>query len=94
MFKNRLFNVFIVIAVVIIVALTVREASATAAIISERDEAKGAMTLECASLPTQYSIHTGYVQEADMWIARTENGPTGVDGGLIDLLSNYRTCSR
>jgi hypothetical protein len=94
MFSNRLFNVFIVIAVVIIVALTVREASATAAIISERDEAKGAMTLDCASLPSRYSIHTRYVQEADMWIVRTENGPTGVEGGLIELLSTYRTCSR
>ena len=94
MFKDRLFNIFIVIAVVIIAALTVREASATAAIISERDEAKGAMNLQCASLPSRYSSHTGYVQEADMWIVRAENGPTGVDGGMIELLSTYRTCSR
>ena len=44
------------------------------------------MIITCASLPSRYSIHTEYVQAADMWIVRTENGLTGVDEGLIDLL--------
>ncbi len=96
MLKKRFSPVLVAIVVVLVtvVALTVREASATADLISEKDGAKGAMTLECASLPSRYSIHTEYVYEADMWVVRTENGPAGVDGGLMDLLSNYWTCSR
>jgi hypothetical protein len=94
MFKKRLFNLLIAIALAIVIALTVREAAATAELTAETESAKGTKASECASLPSQYSIRTEYVQEADMWIVRTENGPSGVDGGLIDLLSSYRPCAR
>jgi hypothetical protein len=89
MFSNRLFKVFIAIALAITLTFTVREAFATSLL-----RAEGNAVTTCASLPSRYSFHTEYVKEADMWIVRTENGPTGVDGGLIDLLSNYRTCSK
>jgi hypothetical protein len=89
MLKHRLFNVLIAIALVITLAFTVREAFATTAITSQPET-----KMACASLPSRYSIYTEYVQEADMWVIRTENGPSGVDGGLIELMSNYRTCSR
>ena len=89
MFSNRLFKVFIAIALAITLAFTVREAFATTILRSE-----GITVTACDSLPSQYSIHTEYVKEADMWIVRTENGPSGMDGGLIELMSNYRTCSR
>jgi hypothetical protein len=90
--KNRLFNLLIAIALIVVIALTVREAAATAGIISQTDSAKGVKTLECASLPSRYSIHTEYVD--GMSVTYTEDGPTGVDGGLIYLLSAYRTCSK
>lgn len=89
MLKHRFFNLLIAIALVIVIAFTVREAVATTVIKSQTDAG-----IECASLPTRYSIRTEYVKEADMWVVRTEKGPAGVDGGLIDLLSKYRTCSR
>jgi hypothetical protein len=89
MIKHRLFNLSVAIALVIVVAFTVREAVATTVIKSQTDPG-----IECASLPTRYSIRTEYVKEADMWVVRTEKGLAGVDGGLIDLLSKYRTCSR
>jgi len=94
MFKNRLFNTLIAIALVIVIAFTVREAAATAEVISQSSSTKGAKTLECAELPSRYSLRTEYVSEVGMWVPHTEGGPTGVDGGLIELLSNYRTCSR
>lgn len=93
MLKNRLFNIFVAIALVIVVALTIREAAATAEIIFETDSTKGAKALECVNLPSRYSIRTEYVKEADMWVVRSEDGPTGVDGGLLELLSNNRSCS-
>jgi len=92
--RNRLFNLMIAILLITVVALTVREAFATSMIVSGTDAKKGAKTLECASLPSRYSLRTEYVKEERTWIFRTEDGPAGVDGGLIDLMSNYRTCSR
>jgi hypothetical protein len=89
MLKNRLFNVFIAIALVIVVALTVREALATTAVAT-----KTGSVITCDSLPARSSVHAKYVKEADMWVGYTEDGPTGVDGGLRELFTAYRTCSR
>jgi hypothetical protein len=89
-----LFNVVIAILLVIVTTLTIREGAATAGVISEKHSTNGAEILRCMSLPSRYSLRTEYVKEADMWIIRTEDGPTGVDGGFKELLSNYRTCSR
>ena len=94
MSKNRLFNMWIIIAVVIVIAFTVREAAARAALVAQTDSIKRAEALECTNLPSRYSIHTVYVNELGMWLPYTEDGPTGIDGGLIYLLSSYRTCSR
>jgi hypothetical protein len=94
MFKNRLFNIFIAIALVIVIALTAREAFATGNIVSQTNAPNRAKALECASLPSHYSIHTEYVKETGTQLTFTEDGPTGVDGGLIYLLSSYRTCSQ
>ena len=92
MLKPRLFNIMIAIALAILIALTVREAAATAGMLSQPGAVRIAKVLECASLPSRYSIRTEYVKGADMLIIRSEDGPTGVDGGLVELLSSYRTC--
>ncbi|HSL46825.1 MAG TPA: hypothetical protein VK897_25535 [Anaerolineales bacterium] len=89
MSTNRLFKVLIALALVIAVILTVQEAIATSAI-----KSSGNTAVACYSLPSHYSIRSEYAKDANMWILRTEDGPTGVDGGLIELLSGYRTCSR
>jgi len=89
MFKNRLFNLLIAIALVLTVALTVREALATTSITSPPEAAAS-----CDNLPSRYSIHTEIVGETGTRLTYTEDGPTGVDDGLMHLLSAYRTCSR
>jgi hypothetical protein len=94
MLRNSLFNVVIAILLMLVVVFTVREAAATTSILSKGDSTKATETLTCLSLPSRYSIRTEYVKEAGMWIIRTEDGPTGVDGGFTSLLSDYRTCSR
>ena len=94
MLKNRFFNVLIVIALVMAVALTAREAFATADIVSQGNAADAAKTAKCAILPPQMSIETVYVAERGIWVTYSGQGPTGVDGGLMDILSKYRTCSR
>jgi hypothetical protein len=92
MLENRLFHIFIGIALAVIISLTVREAAATAVVISQVDTANKSKT-ECARLPSRYSIHTEYVEEMGSWLPYTEDGPTGFDGGLIHLLSNSRACT-
>jgi hypothetical protein len=93
MLRNRLFNLIVAISLAMVIALTIREAAATTGVITEGNSTKGEM-VKCINLPSRYSLRTEYVREADMWIIRTEDGPTGVDGGFTDLLSDYRTCSR
>lgn len=91
MFTNRLIKLFIFLALALVIALTVREALATAEVISQARSTKQS-AVECTSLPSRYSIHTRSV--GVMSVLYTEDGPTGVDGGLVELLSNYRTCSQ
>jgi hypothetical protein len=87
--KNSLFNILIAISLVIVVALTVREALATSITTSQTDVA-----VKCDSLPSHYSIHTETVKTTGTRLTYTEDGPTGIDDGLMSLLSDYRTCSR
>ena len=89
MFKNRLFNLLIAIALVITLAFTVQEAFATSAL-----RAEGSTVAVCDSLPSRYSIRSEYVRAMDNWVIVTEEGPTGLDGGLIQLMSDYRTCTK
>jgi hypothetical protein len=90
MYINRLFKLFVFTLLVVVIGLTVREAAATTAVISQANSAETV----CSSLPSGYSIHTEYVQEKGAWVTYTEDGPTGVDGGLIQLLSDNRACSK
>lgn len=93
MFKNRLFNLLITLALVLVVGLTVREAYATSILTSQEESARHTSSPECSSLPSRYSIHTDRVEATGTRLTYSENGPTGIDGGLIDLMSSYRTCS-
>jgi hypothetical protein len=87
MLRNRWFTLLIGTASVLVVALTAREVFATVAITSQPEAISG-----CASLPSRYTIHTAYVKEAGISVPYTEAGPTGVDGGLLELMSAYRNC--
>jgi hypothetical protein len=87
MLRYRLFHVLVAAALVITLALTVREAFATSLVIAQTD----AVT-RCQDLPSRYSLHTETVNGFS--VLYSEDGPTGVDGGLPELLNAYRTCSR
>ena len=85
--KSHLFNALIGMVLVIVIALTVREAFATSITASGRDVA-----VQCDSLPSRYSIHTESVKTTGTRLTFTEDGPTGQDGGFIYLMSAYQTC--
>jgi hypothetical protein len=87
LFRHRLFNVLVVAALLIILALTVREVFATALFTSQ-----GTAVAKCQDLPSPYSFRTEIVDGIS--VPYSEDGPTGVDGGLAQVLTAYRTCSR
>ena len=89
MSRNRLFNLSIAIALFIVIVFTVREVSATSDVTSQTEG-----VLRCHALPSPYSIHSEDDTPTGIFVVRTEDGPTGVDGGLMFLLSSYRSCSR
>jgi hypothetical protein len=86
---NRLFNLSITIALIIVIVFTVREAAATSDVTSQTEG-----VMRCHSLPSPYSLHSEYDKTAGVFVVQTEAGPAGVDGGLKTLLSAYKTCSR
>ena len=94
MFTSRLFNVLVALVLVLVVALTAREAFASAALTPRAGASASSGSARCLTLPAQLSVHTVYVQEKRMWITYSAGHPAGVDGGLMDLLRSYPTCSR
>jgi hypothetical protein len=90
MFSHRLFNIFVAIALILVIGFTVREVAATATMVSSTSPADTA----CDNLPSHASIHTEYSKETGTWMTYSEDGPTGVDGGLIYLLSARQACTR
>jgi len=94
--KNRLFNIFLVAALALMVALIFQgaiETSKVALASSVVDPASSAPLCDNPAVERS-SIHRVYVNQMDTWLTYTNGGPTGVDGGLIDLLSNARVCSK
>ena len=91
--NHHLVNLIVAVLLLAVAALTVREAAATTGMFSQTDRVSPSSG-KCADLPSRYSIRSEYVQAMDSWVIVTEDGPTGIDGGLIQLLSDYRSCSK
>ena len=92
-------TVILSIMLVFTLMLTVGEAVATGGIALSTNVAnQSAITrteiMDCFSLPSRYSLRTEHLKGTDLWIPYTEDGPAGVDGGMKELMSAYRTCSR
>ena len=91
MLRNYLFNLFIVIALVVIVVLTISQAIETTKVVSASSGVSN--EVYCFSGMDRISLTSVYVEEAGGWYPRTNSGFTGFDSGLIHLLSTQRTCS-
>ena len=94
MLRNRCFDLLIVLTLGTIMALTAREAIATASVVSQANPAHAIPRSACAILSPRMFIHSDYVSERGMWVTYTVQGSAGVDDGLLGLLSTYPTCSR
>lgn len=89
MFSHRLFNIVIAVALLVVIGVSVREVSATSVVVSQTNTVDPA----CKSLPSASSIRSEYVKERGVWMTYSDDGPTGMDGGLIYLFSADRACS-
>ena len=94
MSRHHFIDLLIAIVLVVAVMFTAREAFATAGIVSQGHASEAISTAKCAILPSQMSIQTRYMAERGTWVTYSGQGPTGVDGGLMYLLSTYPACSR
>jgi len=88
MLKNR--YVFIGIALVVIIILTISQIVEMTKIVSAASASPDATG--CFSAMDRLSLTSVYVKEINGWFPHTNKGPTGVDGGLLALLSNYHAC--
>lgn len=94
--KNRFFNVILAAALALMVALTFQGAIATARVAMAAGGADQAASAPVCDRPAveRSSIRRVYVDQMDTWLTYTDGIPTGVDGGLVHLLSNTRVCSK
>jgi hypothetical protein len=97
--QNRLFNVFVVAALALMAALTIQGAIATTRVAlaaGASDQALSPLAAPVCDFPSveRTSIRRVYVEQMNTWVTYTESGPTGVDGGLIHLLSGSQDCSQ
>jgi hypothetical protein len=94
--KSRLFNMFLIAGLALMVALILQGAIETNKVALASGVSHPASSAPvCDNLGVERSsIRRVYVQQMDSWLTYTDGGPTGVDGGLLDLLSNARVCSK
>ncbi len=91
MLNSRLFNVLMVAALITVMVLTVLQAVATTQVAYAAQQNKLANTPFC--LAPAAPVQSMYVKQMGIWVPRSASAPTGVDGGLIQILSDYRSCS-
>jgi len=99
MFKHHLFNILVIAALVVVTALTVQQGLETTRVVHAADlYGQHNHIVEALSCPMSAvdfsSIRSAYMKQVGLWVSRTNSGLTGVDGGLIQLLSDYRSCSQ
>jgi hypothetical protein len=98
--KNRFFNLIVIVSLAVMAVLTISQMTAANRLVSaasnDRAESSEPVAEEpCAASTTALPfIHMVYVERTGTWVPYTQDGPAGVDGGLIQLLNDRRTCSQ
>ena len=88
MSKTRWFQFFVVLSLVAVALLTAQSAVATTQVV------RGSAPAACARPSVHAStIQTAWDDQRNMVVIRSDAGPTGVDGGLLAILGEARTCS-
>lgn len=96
MSTHRSFNVFLAVALLAIIALTVWQSLETARVVraASAEHSPAAEAAYCVSASQRASLISVYVREARAWHSQIGGRPTGVEGGLLEILSGQRGCSQ
>jgi hypothetical protein len=97
MYGTRLFNILVVVALVVVAVLTIQQAAGVAQVtsaasnpvlaassIQDHTAPAGAQCLQASAHRTVTAV---YVKQMNQWLPHTDEGFTGVDGGLIYMSS-------
>jgi hypothetical protein len=87
---NRLFNMLVLVTLIVMASLIIYQAASVTAVAKAAEAVRtdpAARPAQCLRTAAHQSITASYVKKLGMWVARSEDGPTGVDGGLIYVLS-------
>jgi hypothetical protein len=89
--KNRFFSLLVIVTLAALAALTISQVAAVDRLVSASSSAVN----RCPAPEVNHaSVHMVYVESLGRWMPYMDQGPTGVDGGLIQVLSDRRTCSQ
>lgn len=86
---NRLFNAFVFAALAVLIALTVSHAIATTKVVASVSS-EG----YCLSGSVRPSMMSASSNESHARVLRINGIATGIEGGLIELLSGQRACDQ
>jgi hypothetical protein len=101
--KNLFFNLIVIMVLAVMAALTISQAAAANRIESAASnqktfisgQANQLSSVGCAALGVSGSpIQMVYVERSGAWIPFEDGVPTGVEGGLLQLLNDRRSCSK
>ena len=97
--KNSLFSFAMILTLVMVAAFTINQVVAANRLVSAASSDGTAPNHLLAGAPCsasdldRSSIHVVYVEQFGAWMPSTNNGSIGMDGGLLELLSDRRTCA-
>ena len=86
MFKHRLFNLGITAALVVMAVLVISQTAATAKVTASISSQAAASACPF-SAEELLSLRAEYQPEIGAWLAKTDSGYAGQDGGTLALLS-------
>lgn len=93
--KNRFYTLFVLLALAVTAALTFSQIAATEHLVSAASAEKTSANSLCSSPDVDHSsIHTVFDAQRGAWVTYAGNAPTGMEGGLIQLLDDRRYCSK
>jgi hypothetical protein len=100
--KNRFFNLLVIVALAIMAALTINQVAAADRISSAASNGAASLSSQAGHLTSGFcaapeasrsAIQTVYVERSGSWMPTINGVPTGVEGGLGQVLNDRRSCS-
>jgi hypothetical protein len=96
MSNHRAFNVLMIFALLAVFALVIWQSVETARVVkaASAEHSLSAETAYCVSAAQRASLTSTYVKDSRAWYSKIGGSATGVEGGLLSILSGQRACAQ